>query len=103
MMEWIVVIYNYIGNWNVMEKYDIRIKRSAAKELKAIPLADVKKILKIIGGLAQDPRPYGCQKLSGKDWYRIRCGVYRILYAIKDFELIVYVIKIGHRKDVYRS
>ena len=55
-----------------------------------------------IRGLAADPRPPGCEKLSGRDRYRLRQGKYRIVYSIGDENLVVYVVKVGHRKDVYR-
>ena len=86
-----------------MAKYSVRLKKSAVKELEAIATkADRLRIVKRIQALADNPRPYGCQKLSAYERYRIRQGRYRILYSIKDRELIVSVIKIGDRKDVYR-
>jgi mRNA interferase RelE/StbE len=84
--------------------YSLRIKKSAIKELEAIPTkADRRRIVRRIESLANDPRPAGAQKLSGHDRYRIRQGRYRILYSISDRELIVHVIRIADRKDVYRS
>jgi len=84
-------------------KFSVRIKKSARKELEAIATnADRQRIIKKIQLLADNPRPIGSQKLSGLERYRIRQGRYRILYTIKDTELIVYVIKIGDRKNVYR-
>lgn len=80
---------------------DQYIKRSAAKELEAVPLNDRKRIVGRIGGLATEPRPAGCEKLSGEK-YRLRQGDYRILSEIVDSHLIVTVIKIGDRRDVYR-
>jgi mRNA interferase RelE/StbE len=56
-----------------------------------------------IKGLARDPRPPGCEKLSGEERYRIRQGKYRILYSIEDRDLIIYVVKVGHRREVYRG
>lgn len=86
-----------------MAKYSVRIKKSARKELEAIATrSDRIRIVKKIQSLANDPKPKGSQKLSGLERYRIRQGRYRILYTINDTELIVYVIKIGDRKDVYR-
>jgi mRNA interferase RelE/StbE len=85
-----------------MEKYRIEIKKSAVKELNSIPLKDLKKVLKIIQGLSTNPRPQGCLKLTNQENYRIRVGNYRILYSIKDEILTVYVVKIGHRKNIYR-
>ena len=85
-----------------MAKYRILIKPSAVKEIEAIPLKkDRQKIVERISKLAQNPRPHGCEKLSGQDKYRLRQGRYRILYAIGDQDLLVWVVKVGHRKDVY--
>ena len=84
-----------------MASYKITIKRSAAKELEKITLPDRKRIVQKIRDLATEPRPLGCKKLSGQEKYRIRQGDYRILYEIRDDELIVAVVKIGHRRDVY--
>ena len=87
-----------------MEKYKVSIKRSAVKEIEAIPQKkERQRIIRRIGQLAEDPRPPGAKKLSGNDKYRVRQGCYRIVYSIKDNELIVVVVKLGHRKDVYRD
>jgi mRNA interferase RelE/StbE len=83
--------------------YRIEIKRSAVKELEAIPAKDRRRITTKIQALAGNPRPAGCEKLSGQDRYRIRQGNYRILYTIEDDVLVVTVIKIGDRRDVYRE
>jgi mRNA interferase RelE/StbE len=84
-------------------KYRILIKPSALKEIEAIsPRKDRQRIVGRISKLADNPRPPGCEKLSGQDKYRIRQGRYRIVYAIEDQDLIIYVVKVGHRKDVYR-
>lgn len=85
-----------------MEKYKIEIKESAVKELNSIPKKDLKKIVQKIRSLSDNPRPNGCVKISGQERYRIRQGDYRILYSIENEILVVYVIKIGHRKEVYR-
>ncbi len=85
-----------------MAKYRLKIKSSAAKELEKIPKKDAKKIVNKIKTLSKDPRPPGCEKLSGQERYRIRQGKYRIIYSIEDDVLIVFVFKIGHRKDVYK-
>jgi mRNA interferase RelE/StbE len=85
-----------------MVKYKIEVKKSAAKELNSIPIKDLKKILKTIQELSNNPRPKGCLKLTNQENYRIRVGNYRILYSIKDEILTVYVVKIGHRKNIYR-
>jgi len=85
-------------------KFRVFIKPSAVKELEAIPLKkDRQRIARRIESLADEPRPEGCQKLSGHDRYRIRQAPYRILYQIRDDVPLVNVIKVGHRKDVYRS
>jgi mRNA interferase RelE/StbE len=83
--------------------YRIELKRSAAREIEAITnKADRKRVVNRIAALAEDPRPAGCQKLSGRDAYRIRQGVYRIVYTISDARLLVEVVRVGHRRDVYR-
>jgi len=85
-------------------RYKLRIKKSAAKELEAISRkSDRKRIVSRIEALADNPRPDGCKKLSGSERYRIRQGPYRIVYAIEDEQLVVYVIRIGDRKSVYRA
>lgn len=86
-----------------MEQYKVLIKPSAVKDIEAIPRKkDRQNIILKIKRLSHDPRPPGCQKLSGNDRYRLRHGQYRIIYAIEDKELVVYVVKVGHRKEVYR-
>ena len=85
-----------------MEKYKITFKKSVAKDLKTLPKSDIKRILSKINSLSQNPRREGAIKLSGQDLYRIRQGLYRIIYEIRDNELVVQVIKVGHRSDVYK-
>ena len=72
------------------------------KDFSAIPKKDLRRILDRIAALANDPRPPGCEKLSGQDRYRLRQGRYRIVYSIQDDELTVWVVKVGHRKQIYR-
>jgi len=86
-----------------MARYKLGFKKSVAKDLRDIPKKDVARILKCFQSLAEDPRAPGCEKLSGQERYRIRKGVYRIIYEIKDDVLEVIVVKVGHRSDVYRS
>ena len=87
-----------------MGKYKVFIKPSAVKEIETIPQKKIRQqIVRRIQDLATDPRPNGSQKLTGHDRYRIRQGVYRIVYAVEDEKLVVYVVKVGHRKDVYRG
>ena len=84
-----------------MESYRIVIKKSAAKELEKLPKKDRARVIERIRGLAEDPRPVGCKKLSAQEKYRIRQGNYRVLYQIVDDEVLVVVVKVGHRRDVY--
>ena len=85
-----------------MASYSLEIKRSAAKELAQVPPKDRGRIVARIQALADDPRPVGAEKLSGQERYRVRQGNYRILYEIEDQILRIMVVKIGHRRDVYR-
>ena len=85
-----------------MAKYKIEIKRSAVKEISKLPTKELKRILKKIKLLADNPRPFGAIKLSGDEKFRIRIGNYRILYQIFDEKLIVFVVKVAHRKEVYK-
>jgi len=82
--------------------YRLLIKSSAAKELEALPVKDRKRVIARIRHLASDPRPPGCEKFSGDDKLRIRQGNYRVLYAVDDSGRLLTVIKIGHRREVYR-
>ena len=86
----------------LMASYRIVFKQSVTKDLRPIPNKDVQRILKRINGLADDPRPAGAEKLSADEKYRIRQGNYRILYAIEDDIITVTIVKVGHRRDVYR-
>ncbi len=85
-----------------MASYKIVVKKSVTKDLKNIPKKDVQRILSAIQQLADDPRPPQSKKLSGQERFRIRQGSYRILYTIEDDRLIVCVVKVGNRRDVYR-
>ncbi len=85
-----------------MASYRLLIKASAAKEVEALPRKDRARILERIRRLATDPRPSGSEKLSGEEKYRVRQGNYRILYSIDDADETVVVVKIAHRRDVYR-
>lgn len=86
-----------------MAKYKITFKKSVAKDLRTIPNDDIKKILLKIDALAENPRGEGCIKLSGKENYRVRQGLYRIVYEIRDDVLVVNVVKVAHRSSVYKS
>lgn len=86
-----------------MASFKVTVKQSVAKDLRRIPKMEVARILKRIEALAVEPRPPGAEKLSGQEKYRLRQGVYRIIYEIKDEELVVVVVKVGHRRNVYKS
>lgn len=86
-----------------MGKYKVFFKKSVEKDLKKIPQSYLVKILKKIEGLKTNPRPDGSEKLTGRDRYRIRQGIYRIVYSIQDNELTVWVVKVGHRKEIYKK
>ena len=85
-----------------MANYKVVISKSAKKELEKLPKKDLQKIVRAIQRLSENPRPQGCEKLSGYKYYRIRQGDHRIVYSIQDGELTILVIKIGHRKDIYK-
>ena len=86
-----------------MAKYKISFKKSVSKDFKNIPKKDVSKILGKIESLAENPRSEGCIKLSGSENYRVRQGLYRIIYEIRDDMLIINVVKVAHRSTVYNS
>ena len=85
-----------------MEKYSIFFRKSVKSDFKKIPKHDLQRIMQRIAELEQNPRPQGDEKISGLERYRVRQGRYRIVYSIQDEELTVWVVKVGHRKDVYR-
>jgi mRNA interferase RelE/StbE len=85
-----------------MASYELVFRKSVARDLRAFPKQEVKRIMQRIRSLADDPRPAGCEKLSGQERYRVRQGAYRIVYEIEDARLTVLVVKVGHRSDVYR-
>ena len=87
-----------------MASYRVLIKPSAAKEIEAVgQKKDRKRIVASILALADEPRPVGCEKLAGRrDRYRVRVGRYRVVYSIADAELLVLVVRVAHREDVYR-
>ena len=86
-----------------MASYELKFKKSVARDLRPFPKQDVKRIMQRIRSLADDPRPAGCEKLSGQERYRVRQGAYRIVYEIEDARLTVLVVKVGHRREVYRG
>jgi len=86
-----------------MGNYRIVIKKSAAKEIEKIQKKDRIRIVEKIRSLSSDPRPSGSKKLSGQEKYRIRQGNYRILYQVIDDALVINVVKVGHRRDIYKN
>ncbi|MCP4671879.1 MAG: type II toxin-antitoxin system RelE/ParE family toxin [Desulfobacula sp.] len=85
-----------------MVEYEIFFRESVYKDFRKIPKKDLKKILSKIHNLSSNPRPPGSEKLTGQETFRIRQGNYRILYSIQDNHLTIWVVKVGHRKDIYR-
>jgi len=85
-----------------MAAYKVYFKESVEKDFTAIPKKDLVKILRRIRALSENPRPSGCEKLTGHERYRVRQGRYRIVYSIEEAVLTVWIVKVGHRKDVYR-
>jgi len=85
-----------------MAGYRVFFRKSVEKDFSIIPKKDVKRILNHIKALEKNPRPPGSEKLTGKERHRLRQGRYRIVYSIQDDELTVWVVKVAHRKDIYR-
>ena len=85
-----------------MAEYEIFFRESVYQDFRKIPKKDLKKILSKIHNLSSNPRPPGSEKLTGQETFRIRQGNYRILYSIQDNQLTIWVVKVGHRKDIYR-
>ena len=86
-----------------MANYSLAFKKSVAKDLRKIPRKDLRRILECIERLREDPRAEGCIKLSGQELYRVRQGLYRIIYEIQDSRLIILVVKVTHRNIVYKN
>jgi mRNA interferase RelE/StbE len=85
-----------------MAEYRINFKRSVWKDFEGISKKDLKRILQRIENLKKNPRPTDSEKLTGQDRYRLRQGRYRIVYSVQDNDLTVWVVKVGHRSNVYR-
>jgi mRNA interferase RelE/StbE len=83
-------------------KFNLVFKESVSKDLKDVSKQDVQRILERTDALRNDPHPFGSVKLSGKEYYRVRQGNYRIIYEVQDTQLVIILIKVGHRRDVYR-
>ena len=86
-----------------MARYELRVKPSVAKDLRGIPQADVKRIVTRMEALRDEPRAAGCERLSGAELYRVRQGVYRIVYEVHDELIVVVVVRLGHRGEVCRG
>jgi mRNA interferase RelE/StbE len=86
-----------------MASYKIEVAKKVRKNFQNIPKNDALRILQAIEHLAEDPRPAGAKKLKGEELYRIRIGVYRVIYEILEDTLIITVVKVGHRKDIYKK
>lgn len=86
-----------------MGVYSIFFRDSVRKDLDAILKSHLPRIMERIGLLAENPRPVGCEKLSGQEKYRIRQGNYRVVYSIQDSQLTIWVVKVDHRREVYRT
>jgi len=85
-----------------MARFDLEFAPSVKKDLKRINRSDIPRILDAIDDLQYDPKPQGSKKLVNEDLYRIRVGVYRILYEIYEGKLIVHIVKVGHRTSIYK-
>jgi mRNA interferase RelE/StbE len=85
-----------------MAAYRVYLRESVEKDFSSIPKKDLVKILSRIKTLSHNPRPPGCEKLTGLERYRVRQGRYRVVYSVQDDVLTVWIVKVGHRKDIYR-
>ena len=86
-----------------MAAYEVEVSRSAERQLRKLPRADQRRVERRMLDLADDPFPHGARKLTGyEDVYRVRVGRYRILYSVSGRELVVIILKIGHRWEDYR-
>ena len=86
-----------------MARYRVEVSRTAEKQLRKLEVVDRRRVVRALIGLGEDPHPPGSRRLSGyTDVFRIRVGVFRVLYSVEGRKLIVIILKLGHRKDVYR-
>ena len=87
-----------------MNRYNVEIARRAAKAISKLPRKEQQRVRAAIDLLADEPRPPNCVALAGEDSvYRVRVGDYRIVYEVVDERLVIYVVRVGHRRDVYRD
>jgi mRNA interferase RelE/StbE len=85
-----------------MAAYEVYFRESVEKDFRNIPKKDLTRILHRVELLSIEPRPQGCEKLTGQEKYRLRQGRYRIIYSIEDEKLVVLIVKVAHRRDIYR-
>ncbi|CAO5173657.1 mRNA interferase RelE/StbE [Frankia sp. AiPs1] len=83
--------------------YKVELRPLALRQLRKLPVDVRRRVERLLIGLAEDPRPHGCLPLTGRPGYRVRVGVYRVLYEVRDDVLIVTLVEIGHRREVYRD
>ena len=86
-----------------MASYELVFKKSVAKDLRPLPKIEVRRIMECVRALSANPRPIGCEKLSGQERYRVRQGSYRIIYEIEDERVRVLIVKVAHRREAYRT
>jgi mRNA interferase RelE/StbE len=86
-----------------MARYELRFKPSVAKDVRGIPRTEGRRVLARIESLRDDPRPPGCEKLSAHERYRLRQGSYRILYSVSDADVAIEIVRVAHRREVYRE
>lgn len=86
-----------------MARYEIALKASVLKDLGRLNAEDRYRCVAAMRALSDEPRPRGCEKLSAQERFRIRVDVFRIAYEVRDAQLVVWVVKVGHRRDVYRG
>jgi mRNA interferase RelE/StbE len=86
-----------------MASYKIEVAKKVQKSFQSIPKKDALRILEAIQDLAENPRPQNAKKLTGEELYRLRVGLYRVIYEIIDHTLVITVVKVGHRKDIYKK
>lgn len=84
-------------------RYEVGFDPGARREFARLPEAAKKAVKRAVDRLSDDPRPHGAKKMADLDAYRIRVGVYRVVYSIEDDRLLILVVQVGHRKDVYRA
>jgi len=83
--------------------YEVKIDPGALREFDKLPKAQQKRVAKVIDGFAINPRPPGAEKMTGVEAYKLRVGDYRIIYAVKDEVLVVLIVRLGNRREVYRD